>query len=409
TLAEVDGTEWRFVTSFAMQSGYQGAWQDTDGYDTDRAHFALTQAYLRVTGLLDSDPDATLWVGRKYLRQDSHVVDCYWRNVTGNGIGFENLSLGFGKLRANWTRRDDSRNFTAYAQGYKDGESAAETQAKLLEYDDNGRPTGNVTKLYDITHSYPEKTATNMFDVSYVFPVYDGATLDLGYTLVAPQRYASEYSNYGYKLNKEVGNGHLFTAKLDQGLFGGWNTTVLRYVKGSTAGSGYGSHTYTTDNQGNDSYSIDLISMGSLKFTDNLGMLYHTWFNFGNVKDYDGIKKVSRDFQVVVRPMYQLTKMTRIMLEGGFTTNTFEKTGEDRVNTQRQKVTLAYGITPDAGNLFSRPEIRIFATYKHVGHKEHIATYSNGYTVMNPAGEVESLCAGKKSETFFGAQAEAWF
>ena len=138
-------------------------------------------------------------------------------------------------------------------------------------------------------------------------------------------------------------------------------------------------------------------------------MIYHTWFNFGNVKDYDGAKKVSRDFQVVVRPMYQLTKMTRIMLEGGFTTNTFEKTGEDRVNTQRQKLTLAYGITPDAGNFWSRPEIRIFATYKHVGHKDHIATYSNGYTVMNPAGEVESLCTGKKSETFFGAQVEGWF
>ena len=45
------------------------------------------------------------------------------------------------------------------------------------------------------------------------------------------------------------------------------------------------------------------------------------------------------------------------------------------------------------------------------GYVEHIIFQNseNGYTVMNPAGEVESLCAGKKSETFFGAQAESWF
>ncbi|MGN0894396.1 MAG: carbohydrate porin [Succinivibrio sp.] len=43
TLAEVDGTEWRFVSSFAMQSDYQGAWQDTDGYGTGRVHWALTR------------------------------------------------------------------------------------------------------------------------------------------------------------------------------------------------------------------------------------------------------------------------------------------------------------------------------------------------------------------------------
>ncbi|MGN1280316.1 MAG: carbohydrate porin, partial [Succinivibrio sp.] len=383
TLAEVDGTEWRFVTSFAMSTNEENAWQSTSGSGGESITFANTQAYIKATGLFDSDPGATVWVGKKYVRTDSHVVDIYWRNVSGNGVGIENVSIGPGKFRANWTRRDDARDFEAKAQGYT-------------------------------AVNAPSRTATNMFDVSYGFSPFDNSWYDIGYTLVAPQRYASEYSNYGYKLATEVGNGHLFTAVLGHGLLGGWNNTVLRYVKGSTAGNGFWSHTYTSDND-DSSYNAEIINFGAVNFTERFGMIYHTWFNFGDVETRSGVKKVTRDFQLVVRPMYQLTKMTRLMLEAGFSTQTESKVNskdhdkDSSANNQQQKVTLAYGITPDALNLWSRPELRFFVTYKHYGHDQRVGTYDTNYTVKNPVGEVESLCNGRKTETFFGAQAEAWF
>ena len=380
TLAEVDGTEWSFTTAFAMQSQENGAWQSTDD---NNLNFANNQVFLRVTGLLDSDKGAALWVGKKYVRSDSHLVDIQWRDVSGNGAGIENLSLGSGKLRANWTRRDDSLTFTTKAQGY----SAVNP---------------------------PSRTATNMFDVEYGFAPFDSSWASVGYTLVAPQRYASEYSNYGYKVKEEVGNGHLFTAVLGESLLGGWNNTVVRYVKGSTAGAGLWSHTYT-GSKDSSSYNIDIIDFGAVNFTENFNMLYHTWFNFSKVKNsLSNSETHGRDFQLIVRPQYKLTKMTRLILEAGMFTSSSDTTnfGDDSetTNTQQQKLTLAYAITPDAGNAWSRPEIRFFATYKHFGHNEgRTGTYDHDYTVKNEAGTVESLYTGRKTEVYFGAQAEAWF
>ena len=384
TLAEVDGTDWRFTTTFAMSSNEENAWQATDkpaGSGEDIA-FANLQAFLRVSGLLDSDKGAALWVGKKYVRVDSHVVDNYWRNVSGNGVGIENLSLGSGKLRANWTRRDDSLTFTTKAQGY----SAANA---------------------------PSRTATNMFDVEYGFAPFDSSWASVGYTLVAPQRYASEYSNYGYKLKEEVGNGHLFTAVLSESLLGGWNNTVVRYVKGSTAGAGLWSHTYT-GSKDSSSYNIDIIDFGAVNFTENFNMLYHTWFNFSKVKNsLDNKETHGRDFQLVLRPQYKLTKMTRLILEAGMFTSSSDTTvfgdESERGNTQQQKLTLAYGITPDAGNAWSRPEIRFFATYKHY-NDDHVGTYGHDFKVKDVANNKNvQLYEGRKTETFFGAQVDAAF
>ena len=404
TLAEVDGTDWRFTTTFAMSSNEENAWQATDkpaGNGEDIA-FANLQAFLRVSGLLDSDKGAALWVGKKYVRVDSHVVDNYWRNVSGNGVGIENLSLGSGKLRANWTRRDDSLNFTTKAQGYSSQNG----------HNDDGDGKQAVKA--------PSRTATNMFDVEYGFAPFDSSWASVGYTLVAPQRYASEYSNYGYKVAQEVGNGHLFTAVLGEALLGGWNNTVVRYVKGSTAGAGLWSHTYT-GSKDSSSYNIDIIDFGAVNFTENFNMLYHTWFNFSKVKNsLSNSETHGRDFQLIVRPQYKLTKMTRLILEAGMFTSSSDTTnfGDDSEtsNTQQQKLTLAYAITPDAGNAWSRPEIRFFATYRHFGQKDgRTGVYGGGYTVntMNTGTAstslVDSLYEGRKSDIFFGVQAESWF
>ena len=70
TLNETDGTQWDFVTSVAYKSKVDGNF--TDLRDQNSTDLALTQGYLRVKGLFDIDPDAVLWAGKKYNREDSH-------------------------------------------------------------------------------------------------------------------------------------------------------------------------------------------------------------------------------------------------------------------------------------------------------------------------------------------------
>ncbi|MBW7570304.1 carbohydrate porin [Succinivibrio faecicola] len=416
TLAEVDGVEYRFVSSFGMGSEYKGGWAGTNnqrGPQADRdptkknsnlgdfsnLSFGLTQAYVRVTGLLDSDKDATIWVGKRYQRQDSFIVDNKYRDVSGDSVGIENLSVGSGKLRATWVRRDDQNVFTNKYDGYT-----------ALDWD---------AKDGDLR---PSKTTNNIFDVSYAFPVGAETSLDLGYTFIAPQRYASEYSNYGYKLKDEVGNSHLVLGRLDTKLFNCVNnTTVLRYVRGSTAEGGYTAHTYDVHSQDDSSYSIDLINHGYAKLTDRIGMHYHTWFNFARTTNNIGAndsKEVSRSFQLVLRPYYKLTKMTRLELEAGMSTkvtandNYAEKDLTKKnsfSDSQAQKLTLAYAITPDAGAIWAAPIIRFFATYKHY-NDDHVGTYGNGFKVENVATRKPvQLYEGRKTETFFGAQVDAAF
>ena len=429
TLAEVDGVEYRLISSFAMESKtYKGGWAGTDNQRGDRASrnmekagtsnnndlgdyhnlgFGLQQAYVRVTGLLDSDKDATIWVGKRYQRQDSYITDNKYRDVSGDSVGIENLSVGSGKFRATWVRSDGEAVFTNKYDGY--------TVAKNDDADDASWSA----KDGDLR---PSKITNNIFDTSYRFSVGAESFLDLGYTFIAPQRYASEYSNYGYKMKDEIGNSHIVLARLDTKLFNSVsNTTVLRYVRGSTAEGGFGAHTYGVYSQDDSSYNIDLINHGYAQLSDRIGMHYHTWFNFArttnNIGDNDS-RSISRSFQFVVRPCYKLTKMTRLLLEAGMSTKStanddyVAKKVEDKnsfSNSQAQKLTLAYAITPDAGAAFATPELRFFVTYKHY-NDFHVGTYGNGFKVHDVANDKDvQLYEGRKTETFFGAQAEAMF
>ena len=160
TLAEIDNTVWDFRTSFAMQSRKQGAWQDTNGDLT----FANTQAFMRVSGLFDFDPGAVLWVGKKYVRSDSFITDQFWRNVSGNGVGIENLSLGSGKLRANWTRRDSSATFDSTLDNdakfkYTEYKEVTDDKAYDVKVD------GKKYKKVDVSSAIsPSDISTNIFD-----------------------------------------------------------------------------------------------------------------------------------------------------------------------------------------------------------------------------------------------------
>ena len=136
-----------------------------------------------------------------------------------------------------------------------------------------------------------------------------------------------------------------------------------------------------------------------MNFTSNFGMFYT--LNFTASKNYDANKtnlKNDRAFQVVVRPYVQLTKMTKVLVELGAYTQTEKDQDGNSTTRNAQKYTVAYAITPDASNFWSRPELRIFATYIH-GKKDDMQSV-----------DVSSWGDSAQNRNFLvGVQAEAWW
>ena len=61
--------------------------------------FGLKEAFVQVGNILESQPAARLWAGKRYYRrQDIHINDFYYLDMSGYGAGVEDLNLGIGKL-----------------------------------------------------------------------------------------------------------------------------------------------------------------------------------------------------------------------------------------------------------------------------------------------------------------------
>lgn len=62
-------------------------------------HGVSAAAFVQVGNILESQPDARLWAGKRYYRrQDIHINDFYYLDMSGYGAGIEDLNLGIGKL-----------------------------------------------------------------------------------------------------------------------------------------------------------------------------------------------------------------------------------------------------------------------------------------------------------------------
>ncbi|WP_353620210.1 carbohydrate porin, partial [Thalassotalea sp. G20_0] len=57
---------------------------------------AFREFNVQAKGVLGFAPEATLWAGKRYYkRQDVHLSDFYYWNVSGPGAGVENIDVGF--------------------------------------------------------------------------------------------------------------------------------------------------------------------------------------------------------------------------------------------------------------------------------------------------------------------------
>ncbi|MEE0891231.1 MAG: carbohydrate porin [Succinivibrio sp.] len=384
-VAKIGDTVWTVNSMLRFSTENQNDWvalNNANGNNNykDDGQIALGQFNVTAKGLFDFDKDAVVWIGKRYYaREDIHITDDYYYDISGNGVGVENLSLGTGKFQFAYIQR---------TEGGADG---------------------------------------HLFDARYNFPLWDGATFQIGELYTQRKNVDSlvdgDYSADDKKFMKDnegifVGdlwlvksditkskeikkqkvkksydqlNGNVVTLEFTQGFSGGWNKTVFQWMTGANAGSrcvqAYG------NTQDGNYYRV--YNFGDTKLSDNLGLQHVVQYGYA---DYDDDTKF-QNWQAVVRPHYQLTKMTKLVAEfGAYGQHNEDKKG-NKVHETLQKATLAYAINPDASNMWSRPEIRFFVTWLHSNESNVVNTALNDYAKTDP----------NTVDITVGACVEAWW
>jgi maltoporin len=84
---KADGVDFNAVL---MTSYYSPATESNSSY-------GIEQAYVEMKGV-DIAPQALFWMGKRRDRDDVHIVDTFFTNMSGVGAGVENIDVGFGKF-----------------------------------------------------------------------------------------------------------------------------------------------------------------------------------------------------------------------------------------------------------------------------------------------------------------------
>ena len=348
-VAKVDDTVWTVNSMLAVQESGTNSYTNLNGENNNR--IALRQFNVEVKGLFESDKDAKLWVGKKYVqREDIHINDWYYYDISGTGAGIENVSLGSGKWSFAYVQNADNKH---------------------------------------------------VFDTRYSFPLWDGASFQIGNAYAQMIRQSDDSSTVAGRQS----NGNMLTLEFTQGFNGGWNKTVFQWKVGNQCGNQNG--TAWNSNDGNE---YDLYNFGETTIAGDLHLFHVIDFSYADYdrKSYDAEDMKEKAFRVILRPWYKLTKMTRVYAElGAYGLYTEYDDGAKKYD-RIQKATLAYASTPDASSFWSRPEIRFFATWLH-GTDSDIT-----YTGIKHANDfdLEGRGTGYRDGTTdmqVGVQVEAWW
>ncbi|MBP0603062.1 maltoporin [Aeromonas sanarellii] len=368
-----DGKTFYVDSMFAMTSNGSNDWEGTGtvcNFDAKQCNgdseFALRQFNVQAKGLLGFAPEATLWAGKRfYQRHDIHISDFYYWNISGPGAGIEGIQAGPGKLSLAWVRND---------------RSAADVFGQYTE-----TSPGVFQKNEDLN--------VNTLDVRYAgIPLWQDGSLEVGamYALVNETEAQKDLKNDNMK------DGLMLTAELTQGIFGGFNKTVLQYgtegYSKTMAYYGDGSWYGAEAKDGADGYRF--INWGVIPMGNSWEMGHQLVYGVGN-EMWSGHDK-TETLSAVIRPMYKWDDFNKTIFEGGvFKDKTsYNNGGSDKDGGY--KLTLAQAWS--AGSSFwARPEIRVFASYL-------------ADTEADSSGSKNSFEGGTSDDTWqVGVQAEAWW
>ncbi len=278
--------------------------------DTD-TDFGIQQLNMQAKGYIAAMPDAVIWAGKRfYQREDLHIIDTKYYNVSGYGAGVENMKMGQGALSAAWIRGDQTANI-------------------------------------------------NFLDVRYAgLKPWAGSWAQIGFTYAMTNPTDDEKAA-GY----DADDGVMVTAEVSQSFGAGYNKTVLQYGSKGMAqnmiSQGGGWYDDWSDDV-NSANGYRLINTGEIKLGDKV-ILSHV-LTYGYAQDTEANVDDNTLLSFVVRPEYVWNDSWKTALElGYFQQKETYHSGSD-YKTGGNKVTVAQ-ILSAGSDFFARPEIRFYATY----------------------------------------------
>ncbi|AKA38432.1 maltoporin [Yersinia ruckeri] len=345
-----------FDTNVAYSVSQRDDWESTNP--------AFREANVQGKNLIEWLPGSTMWAGKRfYQRHDVHMIDFYYWDISGPGAGLENIDLGFGKLSLAATRNSEAGGSSAWI--------------------DNQRKDA-------------EKTINDVFDVRLAgLETNPGGTLEFGVD------YGRANTAEGYALAQDATkDGVLLTAEHTQSMFGGFNKFVVQYATDSMTSWNSGHSQGSLVN--NNGSMLRIIDHGAINLAEKWDMMYVALYQDTNWDNKNG----TTWYSVGVRPMYKWTPIMSTLLEAGYDNVKSQRTGD---RNGQYKLTLAQQW--QAGDsIWSRPAIRVFATYANWDEKwgyDNVKGSSDLGLAQN--GSIGTDSRGKNNEVTFGAQFEAWW
>src|ERR1700758_5711369 len=96
-----------------LMTNYYSPATESDKSANPADNFGVEQAYVEMKGV-DIAPQALFWMGKRRDRDDVHIVDTFFTNMSGVGAGIENIDVGFGKFGVAGYKADSA---AAYIDG----------------------------------------------------------------------------------------------------------------------------------------------------------------------------------------------------------------------------------------------------------------------------------------------------
>ncbi|MBV8043988.1 maltoporin LamB [Pluralibacter sp.] len=324
-----DGKTFSFDTMMTMSSGQQRDWEAAS---TNEAEFALRQANVKAKNLFGANE--TFWAGKRYYQiHDVHLTDFAYWDISGAGVGVEQIDAGPGKLSLAIIRNDP-----------------------VDELDSDGDTMGD------------EHVNVNTFDIRYAgIPVWQDATLELGYNFAHVNPTDTQEANLD-----DLSDGHMLTAQVVWNVMGGVNKTAVQYFQDGLSGqavnygNGSGSGLEMTSGGGN---GFRLLNHGAITLGNGFEIGHQiVYAKANNYSEFDNDTRETTDFDekqsfsVVVRPSYRWNQHMKTYLEVGYFKDSWTEKGSPSESGDGSKITLAQAWSPSS-DWWARPEIRIFASY----------------------------------------------
>ncbi|CCJ76966.1 Maltoporin (maltose/maltodextrin high-affinity receptor, phage lambda receptor protein) [Cronobacter muytjensii 530] len=299
------------------------------------------------------------------------MIDFYYWDISGPGAGIENIDVGVGKLALAATRSSEQGGSSGFA-----------------DRDANGVRTYNndvPNDVFDVRWSGIETNPNGVLELG----------VDYGHTNIPDDYYLRPGASK---------DGWMFTAEHTQTIGTGFNKFVVQYATDSMTSQGKGqARGGEVDNDGS---LIRILDHGSISMGDRWDMMYVAMY-----QDTDRDNNRGNTWWTVgVRPMYKWTPIMSTLLEVGY--DNVKSQQVDETNNQ-YKITLAQQW--QAGDsIWSRPAIRVFATYAKWDEKWGYVETSNGATTSEAVKtgtftQFGNSSRGDSDEWSFGAQMEIWW